>query len=90
MQLDDVGGVLFQTLGDVGVEPRPEVEVPDEQVPHDTIDFAEAGREGDRRSREGLDEAGLVLLPVESQNERFLARFHCSVGSPNQDTGHKI
>ena len=50
---------LPESLVDLQVEARPQVEVAYKQVPHDTLYLAEARRKRQRRARKRLDKASL-------------------------------
>ena len=57
----------------IGIPPGPEEELLDEEVPHDPLHLAEPRGEGGGLVGEGLDEARLVLLPEQTQDEGLLA-----------------
>ena len=59
LQGPNTHGALPESLVDLQVEARPQVEVAHEQVPHDALHLTEAGRERQRRAGERLDEARL-------------------------------
>lgn len=67
------------------ITPGPQVELPDEQVPHHTLHLAEARGEGHGLVSEGFDEARLVLLSEQTKDEGLLTRLDDFVGAIHQD-----
>lgn len=65
--------------------PGPQVEFFHKEVSHDALHLAEAGGESCGLISEGFNEAGLVFLPEQSQNEGLLARLDDFMGSIHQD-----
>lgn len=65
--------------------PGPQVELPDEEVSHHSLHVAEASVKGHGIVCEGFDEATLVLLAKEAQDEGFLTRLDYFVSSIHQD-----
>lgn len=66
--------------------PWPQKEFLHKEIPHDTLHLTEARAEGHCVVCEGLDEAGLVLLPIKTKDEGFLTRLNDLVCLVHQDT----
>lgn len=67
------------------VVPGPQVKLLDKQVPHDPLHLAETRAEGSGLVSEGFDEAGLILLPEQTKDERLLTRLHDLMSPIHQD-----
>lgn len=52
--------------------PRPEKELLHKEIPHNSLDLTEASRKRSCLVCESFDEAGLVLLSVQSQDKSLL------------------
>lgn len=65
--------------------PGPEVELLDKEIPHHTLHLAETGGEGCGLVSEGLDEARLVLLPEQTENEGLLTGLNDFMSAIHKD-----
>lgn len=66
--------------------PRPEKELLHKEISHNSLDLAEARREGSGLVCEGFDEAGLILLAVKPQDKGFLTGLNDLMGTVNKDS----
>lgn len=67
------------------VKPGPQVELLDKEVPHHTLHLAETRGEGRGLVGEGFNEAGLVLLSEQAEDEGLLTRLNDFMGTIHQD-----
>ena len=72
-------------LNECPLIPGPQVELLDEEVPHHTLHLAEARGEGRGLVSEGFNEAGLVLLSEQTQDEGLLTRLNDFMSTIHQD-----
>lgn len=65
--------------------PGPEIELLDKEIPHHSLHLAETGGEGCGLVSEGLDEARLVLLPEQTENEGLLTGLNDFMSAIHKD-----
>lgn len=65
--------------------PGPEVQLLDKEVPHHALHLAETRGEGCGLVSEGFNEARLVLLPEQTQNEGLLTGLDDLMSAIHQD-----
>lgn len=65
--------------------PGPQVELLDEEVPHHSLHLAEARGEGRGLVSESFNEARLVLLSEQTEDEGLLTRLNDFMSTIHQD-----
>lgn len=69
--------------------PGPEVQLLDEQIPHHALHLAETRGEGRGLVSEGFNEACLVLLPKQTEDEGLLTGLDDLMSAIHQDPYRK-
>ena len=70
---------------EIGLIPGPQVELLDEEVSHHSLHLAESGGEGRGLVSERFNEAGLVLLSEQTEDEGLLTRLDDCMSTIHQD-----
>lgn len=90
VQFDDDRFVCLERVTNERMEPRPYEQILDEHILHDSLDVAVAIGECLGTAAERLHEARFILLAMQSQRERLLARFDDLMGTQHNDAGDQM